>query len=201
MNNKKLISKKDVVFKHPPTRDELKDKTHKELFQHLVDIGIPRTQLESISDEDKRKSYMIEETLRLEKPFPKTIKPVLIDIKLDIDNNQKIMRYKYVNHLNSGEKENKSYKISEVSIEEYSMPLQVKDIMYNDKNNLINDIQNEISKLNLDDWNSKSKIMKFACDNGKSNTEKKRRAVELQKILLKNNYKRHRITNYDISVY
>tara|TARA_X000000950_G_C13703330_1_gene573069 strand:+ start:92 stop:700 length:609 start_codon:yes stop_codon:yes gene_type:complete len=200
-NKNKLISKEIVVFEHPPSRNELKDKTHDELFKHLLDIGVPRAQLETISDKDKRKSYMINETLRLEKPFPKIFKPVLIDVKLDIDNNEKIMRYKYVKHLYTGEKENKSYKNSVVSIEEYNLPLQVKDIMNNDKKYLINNIQNEILNLNLDEWNKKSQIMKFACDNGKSNTEKKLRAVELQKVLVKNNYKRHRITNFDISVY
>ena len=201
MDNKKLISKEVVVFEHPPTRDELKNKTHDELFQHLVDIGVSRAQLETISDKDKRKSYMIDETLRLEKPYPKIFKPVLMDVKLDINNSEKIMRYKYIKHLYTGDKENRSYNNSVVSIEEYKMPLQVKDIMNNEKECLINDIQNEISKLNLDEWNKKSQIMKFACDNGKSNTEKKLRAVELQKVLVENNYKRYRITNFDISVY
>ena len=102
---------------------------------------------------------MIDETLRLEKPYPKLFKPSLMDVRLDMDNNEKIMRYKYIKHLYSGDKENRSYNNSVVSIEEYKMPLQVKDIMNNEKECLINDIQNEISKLNLDEWNKKSQIL------------------------------------------
>lgn len=199
--NKRLISNETVVFDHPPSRNELMKKSHDELFDHLVDIGIPQVQLELISDKDKRKTYMIEETLRLEKPFPKPQPPVLMSMVFDAEKNEKILRYKYVKHLFKDEKNQGKYYNSVVSIEEYKNPLLIRDIKINEKKCLINDIKNEISKLNLDEWKTKSDIMKFACENGKSNTEKKRRAIELQKELVRNNYKRHRITHFDISVY
>lgn len=199
--NKTLISKEIVKFEHPPTYDELKNKEHDELLSHLVNIGVPLAQLEAISDKDKRRTYMIQETLRLEKPFPKSCQPVLINTECDMNNNNKILTYKYVKHLYEGEKESRSYKHSEVTIEKYTLPLQDKDIKNYEKNQLLNDINNEVQSLNLEEWKRREEVLSFACDNGKSNTERKRRLVALSRALVDNGYKRHRFTTQDISMY
>lgn len=199
--NKTLISKEIVKFEHPPTYDELKTKDHDELLTHLVTIGVPLAQLEAISDKDKRRTYMIEETLRLEKPFPKSFQPVLVNTEYDMENNEKIMTYKYVKHLYGGDKESRFYKNSEVTLEKYKLPLQNKDIKNFEKNQLLNDIDNEVKSLNLDEWNRREQVLSFACDNGKSNTERRRRLVALEKALVSNGYKRHRFTTQDISMY
>jgi len=199
--NKTLISKEIVKFEHPPNRDQLKTKDHDELLTHLVSIGVPLAQLEAISDKDKRRTYMIEETLRLEKPFPKLFQPVLVNTEYDMENNNKIMTYKYVKHLYGGDKESRFYKNSEVTVEKYKLPLQNKDIKNFEKNQLLNQIDDEVKLLNLEEWNSREKVLSFACDNGKSNTERRRRLVSLERALVSNGYKRHRITTRDISMY
>lgn len=199
--NKTLISKEIVKFEHPPTYDELKNKDHDELLSHLVNIGVPLAQLETISDKDNRRTYMIQETLRLEKPFPKSCQPVLINTECDMNNNNKILTYKYVKHLYEGENESISYKHSEVTIEKYTSPLQDKDIKNHEKNQLLNDINNEVKSLNLEEWKERGQMLSFACNNGKSNTERKRRLVALSSALVDNGYKRHRFTTQDISTY
>jgi hypothetical protein len=143
---------------------------------------------------------MIEETLRLEKPFPKPKQPVLINAEYDMENNNKILTYKYVKHLYDGEKALRSYRNSEVTIEKYKLPLLNKDIKNYEKNQLLNDINNEVQSLNLEEWKSREQLLSFACSNGKSNTERRRRLVALQRALVSNGYERHRITTHDISV-
>lgn len=199
--NKTIISKEIVKFEHPPTRDELKNKDHDELLSHLVTIGVPLAQLEAISDKDKRRTYMIEETLRLEKPIPKPYQPTLMKTEYDIDNNRKILTYKYVKHLYGEDSKSKIYKNSEVTIEKYTLPLQDKDVKNYEKNQLLNDIDNEVKSLNLEEWKRREQILSFACDNGKSNTERKRRLVALSRALVDNGYRRHRFTTRDISMY
>lgn len=199
--NRTLVSKEICKYEHPSTRDELKTKTHDELLAHLVNIGVPLAQLEAISDEDKRKTYMIDETLRLEKPYPKMLQPVLMDTEIDLSNNKKILTYKYVKHLYSGDKDTRAYKNSEVTIEKYSLPLQVKDIKNYEKTLVMKEIDDEVKSLNLDEYWRKNQILSFGCNNGKSNTEKRRRLIALQKALVNNGFKRQRITTTDIMNY
>ena len=88
---------------------------------------------------------------------------------------------KYVKHIRGNDGK---YSHSEITTESYFERLQQKDIDCENKTKLLKEIDDEVSNLNLEDYKEKEAIMKFACDNGKSSGEKKRRATSLQKRLL-----------------
>jgi len=84
-----------------------------------------------------------------------------------------------------GKRTTKEYSHTNITVEEYKIPLLVKDIQDKERNDKIKLIEEEVSGLNLDEFKDKASIMKFACDNGKSNGEKRLRATVLQKALQK----------------
>lgn len=198
MNNNKVISREEIVFETPPGLDDLKKMDHESLLEDALNIGVSRESIENIKDDDKQKVFLMNEILRIRPPVPRTIKPVLLSEDLDESKFEKKVTYKYVKHLFNDAKE---YQKSIVSVESYITPLQHSDIHFQTKNNLLRSIQTEVDNLDLEEYSSKSKILEFACNNAKSNTEKRRRATALQKRLIANDYKRHRITTFDISVY
>ena len=198
MNNNTVISRTETVFETPPGLDDLKKMDRKELRYEALNLGISRESIDNIKDDDKQKVFLVKEILRIRPPVPQTFKPVLLKEDFNPSKMEKTVSFKYVKHLFD---DAKKYQKSVVSIESYIVPLQYVDIDNQTKNNLLQSIQQEVDNLNLDEYSSKEKILEFACDNSKSNTEKRRRATALQKILIVNNYKRHRITTYDISAY
>ena len=198
MNNNTVISRTETIFETPPGPDDLKKMDHKELRNEALNLGISRESIDNIKDDDKQKVFLVKEILRIRPPIPQTFKPVLLKEDFNPSKMEKTVSFKYVKHLFD---DAKKYQKSVVSIESYIVPLQYVDIDNQTKNNLLQSIQQEVDNLNLDEYSSKEKILEFACDNSKSNTEKRRRATALQKILIVNNYKRHRITTYDISAY
>jgi hypothetical protein len=84
-----------------------------------------------------------------------------------------------------GKRTTKEYSHTNITVEEYKIPLRVKDIQNKRKADRITLVGDEVSRLNLDEFKDKASIMKFACDNGKSNGEKRLRATVLQKALQK----------------
>ena len=117
---------------------------------------------------------------------------------------------------------NGKYQHSVITTESYQLPLTERELDIRRKNNLLNSINEEISKLDLNDYLTKDSVMKFACDNGKSSGEKRLRVNALLKSIqpllneklqrelseynskgnkIKPRYEHIRITNYDISVY
>ena len=199
MNNKNtVISREQVIFETPPGPDDLKKMDYKSLLEDALNLGVSRESIENINDDDKQKVFLMNEILRIRPPVPRTIKPVLLSEDLDESTFEKKVTYKYVKHLFNDAKE---YQKSIVSVESYITPLQHSDIHFQTKNNLLHSIQTEVDNLDLEEYSSKRKILEFACNNAKSNTEKRRRATALQKRLIANDYKRHRITTFDISVY
>ena len=198
MNNNTVISRTETIFETPPGPDDLKKMDHKELRNEALNLGISRESIDNIKDDDKQKVFLVKEILRIRPPIPQTFKPVLLKEDFNPSKMEKEVSFKYVKHLFNDAKE---YQKSVVSIESYIVPLQYVDIDNQTKNNLLQSIQQEVDNLNLDEFSSKENILEFACNNAKSNTEKRRRATALQKRLIANNYKRHRITTYDISVY
>jgi hypothetical protein len=199
MNSNKIISREEVVFETPPDLNELSKLDNDALYQKSMNIGVSREAIENIKDEDKQRVFMLSEIIRIQPPIPSSIKPVLINSNYDIPKMKKTITYKYVKHIYNDD--SNKYEKSIVSVESYINPLKYSEIHCQDKQKLLDSIQTEVGKLNLDDYKTKEQIMDFACNNGKSNTEKRRRATALQKRLLENNYDRHRITTFDISVY
>tara|TARA_B110000495_G_C22534283_1_gene324654 strand:- start:63 stop:554 length:492 start_codon:yes stop_codon:yes gene_type:complete len=163
-----------------------------------MNIGVSREKIENIKDEDKQRAFMLGEIIRIQPPTPPSIKPVLIGSEYDIPNMKNKMKFNYVKHIFN---DSKKYEKSIVSTEICVVPLQKNEIQRQQNEKLFQSIQTEVGKLNLPDYSTREQIMDFACNNAKSNREKRRRATELQKKLLKHNYERHRITTSDISVY
>tara|TARA_Y100001970_G_scaffold195499_1_gene237627 strand:+ start:687 stop:1283 length:597 start_codon:yes stop_codon:yes gene_type:complete len=198
MDNNKIIKKEDVILNIPPDKDKLLKMNYEELKEHTLKLNIPRETIESIKDEDKGKIFMINECLRLQPPFPQLIKPVIISEENELDTMKKKITGRYVKHIKG--KDNK-YSHSEITIESYFENLQQVDISRENKRILLKSIDDEVSNLDLTNYNSKESIMEFACNNGKSNGEKRRRAIALQRKLITEGYNRHRITHHEISVY
>jgi hypothetical protein len=216
--NKKVISTEKVNFEVPPNREELSKMDHSEresgdseLMMKAMSLGVNRSQIEAINDIDKQKRFMIDEILRLDPPFPKRTQPVLVDTKYAIrylvdtkyliGSMEKVVTYKYVKHIIT---EGGVYSHSIISIEEYKLPMENRELDNYTKNCLEDSIIKEINALNINDYNSKQAIMGFACDNGKSSGEKRKRMIMLQNRLkneLGSDYKHRRITNYEISTY
>lgn len=198
MNSNKIISREEVVFEIPPGPDDLRKMSLDDLHSEAINLGISREVIENIKDDDKRKVFLMKEILRIRPPVPSNVLPILLNEDFDRSKMENKVTFKYVKHIFNKSNE---YEKSIVSVESYINPLQYSEIHHQDKQKLLDSIQAEVGKLNLDDYKTKEQIMDFACNNGKSNTEKRRRATALQKRLLENNYDRHRITTFDISVY
>lgn len=206
-NNKKVISTEKIVLEVPPNFDELSKIDHSEresgdsdLMKMAMSLGVNRSQIENINDIDKQKRFMIEEILRINPPFPKRTQPVLVNTNYLTASMEKIVTYKYIKHIINGG----AYSHSMVTIEEYKLPMENRELDNYTKNCLEDSISKEINDLDLNEFKDKENIMKFSCENGKSSGEKRMRMVMLQKHLKKKlggDYKHHRITNYEISTY
>tara|TARA_B100000683_G_C12332206_1_gene491067 strand:- start:196 stop:807 length:612 start_codon:yes stop_codon:yes gene_type:complete len=203
MNDNKVISSEKIILETPPDISVLNKYDKDKLIGECNRLNIPREQYEASNDEDKNRKFMISEILRLEPPIPKIQKPTLINSEYDETTMTKTNTMKYVKHIiNSGK-----YSHSIITTESYKLPLTQREIDIQNKNNLLNSIKDEISGLNLDDYKNKNDILMFACDNGKSNGEKYRRASLLSQSVIEHmrendKYIRpRRITHFDISVY
>ena len=198
MNTNKIIKREDVILDTPPDRETLMKLDYDSLKTHTLKLNVSRETIENIKDDDKARIFMINECLRLQPPFPQLVNPVIINVKHDLEDMKKEIIGKYVKHIKG--KDGK-YSHSEITTESYFERWQQRDINCENKTKLLKEIDDEVSNLNLEDYNNKEAIMKFACNNGKSSGEKRRRATTLQKRLLSEGYQRHRITNHEISVY
>jgi hypothetical protein len=198
MNSNKIIKKEDVILDTPPDRETLIKMDYDSLKTHTLKLNVSRETIDNIKDVDKEKIFMVNECLRLQPPFPRLVNPVIISVKHDLETMKKEITGKYVKHIR---RKDEKYSHSEITTESYFVRLQQKDIDCENKKELLKNIDDEVSNLNLEDYKEKEAIMKFSCNNGKSSGEKKRRATSLQKHLLSEGYQRHRITNHEISVY
>ncbi len=198
MNTNKIIKKEDVILETPPDRETLMKMDYESLKIHTLKLNVSRETIENIKDEDKEKVFMVNECLRLSPPFPRLVKPVIISEEHDLENMKKVITGNYVKHIRG---KDGRYSHSECTTESYIVRLQQSDIDCETKTKLLKSIDDEVSGLNLEDYKMKEEIMKFACDNGKSSGEKKRRATSLQRRLLSEGYNRHRITNHEIAIY
>jgi len=205
MDNNKVISSEKIVLETPPDLSILKTYGKDQLIDECRRLNIPREQYEENKDEDKNRIFMINEILRLNPPFPKSQKPVLLNSDYDESKMTKTSTMKYVKHIiNDGK-----YSHSIITKESYQLPLEQRDLNIRDKENLLNNIRNEINLINVDDYKSKDDILRFACENGYTSGEKYHRACILNQLVIenmknmKNNKKfvRPRITHFDISVY
>ena len=118
---------------------------------------------------------------------PVYMAPVVESVEYDRENMKKTMILKNVKHIYKDKSEGKmtikEYSHSIITREKYKVQLEQSELMSLEKEDLENSIKEEISNLNLDDFKTKESIMKFGCDNGKSNGEKRLRMVILQKHL------------------
>lgn len=118
---------------------------------------------------------------------PVYMAPVLESVEYDRENMKKIMILKNINHIykdkNEGKMTIKEYSHSIITREKYKVQLEQSELLRLEKEDLENSIKEEIMNLNLDDFKTKESIMKFGCENGKSNGEKRKRMIILQKHL------------------
>jgi hypothetical protein len=199
MDTNKIIKKDDVILDTPPDREILMKMDYESLKIHTLKLNISRETIENIKDEDKEKVFMVNECLRLQPPFPQLVNPVIISEEHDLENMKKEITGNYVKHIR---KKDGKYSHSECTTESYLVRLQQKDVDCENKTKLLKSIDDEVSSLNLEDYKTKEEIMNFACNNGKSSREKKRRATSLQSRLLSECHtNRHRITNHEIAIY
>ena len=129
--------------------------------------------------------------------------PVIIDIKLDEESMQKRVIYKTNTHVYKEEDKNKKvkeYKHTRILTEVSTQSLLQSDIDHREMTELMASIDKEVMDLDLTEVKNKEDILKFACQPALSNTEKKRRAVALLKVLAKRDL-RCRITTEDIRNY
>jgi hypothetical protein len=201
MNNNTIISKETVVLETPPDENTLKTYSYDDLLSMCQKLGVQRESYENILDDDKRKVFFISEILRVNPPFPRTMKPVLLYSEFDETKMTKKNTFKYVKHILPDGK----YQNTIITEESYKIPLTQRDLHLKEKNNLINSIKEEISSLNLDEYKTKEDILKFACDNNKSSGERYKRASMLNSAVINHmkgeKFIRPRITHFDISVY
>ena len=201
MNNNKIISTEKVILETPPDENTLKSYSMERLISECNRLNIPREQYEASNDSDKNKKFMVNEILRLEPPFPRTQKPVLVDSVYEESTMTKTNTMKYVKHIII----NGKYQHSVITTESYNLPLTKRELDIQKKNNLMNSIRDEISNLNLDEFKNKEDILKFACNNGKSSGERYKRASLLNEAVINHmrgeKFVRPRITHFDISVY
>ena len=113
--------------------------------------------------------------------------PVVESIEYDRENMKKTMVLKNVKHVykdkSQGKMTIKEYSHSIVTREKHKVQLEEAELMRLEREDLLNSIKEEVSKLNLEDYKTKESILKFGCDNGKSNGERRLRMVILQKHL------------------
>ena len=201
MNNNTIISKETVVLETPPDENTLKKYSYGDLLSMCQKLGVQRESYENIQDDDKRKVFFISEILRVNPPFPRIMKPVLLHSELDETTMTKKNTFKYVKHIIHDGK----YQNTIITEESYKIPLTQRDLHLKEGNNLVNSIKEEISSLNLNEYKTKEDILKFACDNDKSSGEKYRRASMLNSAVINHmkgkKFTRPRITHFDISVY
>lgn len=202
MNKNKVISSEKIVLEVPPDLNILKTYNKEELLKECIRLNVPREQYEASNDEDKNRVFMINEILRLNPPMPKIERPTLVDSEYDESTMTKTNTLRYVKHI----VEDKKYQHSIITIESYKLPLTQNELANRDKENLLNNIRNEINLINLDDYKTKDDILRFACEKGGSSGEKYRRASILNQLVIENmkndkKFVRPRITHYDISVY
>lgn len=118
---------------------------------------------------------------------PVYMPPSLESVEYDRENMKKTMILNNVKHVykdkTQGKMTVKEYSHSVVTMEKHTVQLEEKELMGLEKEDLVNSIKDEISNLNLDDFKTKESILKFGCENGKSNGEKRKRMVILQKHL------------------
>lgn len=202
MDNNKVISSEKIVLEVPPDVNILKTYNKEELLTECIRLNIPREQYEASNDEDKNRIFMINEILRLNPPMPKIERPTLVDGEYDEYTMTKTNTLRYVKHI----VEDTKYQHSIITLESYKLPLTQKELANRDKENLLNNIRNEINLINIDDYKTKDDILRFACENSGTSGEKYRRASILNQLVIENmkndkKFVRPRVTHYDISVY
>ena len=183
MDKNTVISKVVIVLKTPPNMSELKAMKDEELISICKGLRVPREQYDG-KDKDKNRIFMINEILRLRPPVPPIEKPVLVDITFDEEKMTKTLIFRYLKHIMN----NDGYKHSVKTLESYSEPLDQKDLQNETKENLMNSIHEEVSELELSEYLTKDAVLDFACNNGKSSGEKRKRVnvlLEAIKPLLK----------------
>ncbi len=129
--------------------------------------------------------------------------PVIIKEQFDTGIMQKRVIYKTNTHIYKDEDKNKKvkeYKHTRILTEVATQSLLQSDIDHREMTELMASIDEEVMTLDLSEIKSKEDILKFACQPALSNTEKKRRAVALLKVLAKRDM-RCRITTEDIRNY
>ena len=118
---------------------------------------------------------------------PVYMAPSVESVEYDRGNMKKIIVLKNVKHVYKDKSEGKmtikEYSHSIVTREKYKVLMEHSELMRLEKEDLEESIKGEISNLNLDDFKTKESILKFGCNNGKSNGEKRKRMVILQKQL------------------
>ena len=154
--------------------------------------------------EEKKRKIRDETKILTEAERLQTVsQPVIIDIKLDEESMQKRVIYKTNTHVYKEEdkkKKVKEYKHTRILTEVSTQSLLQSDIDHREMTELRASIDEEVMKLDLTEIKNKEDILMFACQPGLSNTEKKRRAVALQKSLVKRDI-RCRIITADIRNY
>ena len=118
---------------------------------------------------------------------PVYTQPVVESVEYDRENMKKIMILQNTRHVykdkDEGKTTSKEYSHSVITREKHKLQLEHGELKRLEKEDLVNSIKEEISDLNLNDFKTKESILKFGCDNGKSNGEKRKRVVILQKHL------------------
>ena len=118
---------------------------------------------------------------------PVYMAPSVESVDYDRENMKKTLIFKNVKHIykdkTQGKMTVKDYSHSIVTNEKKIVKLEEKELMGLEKEDLLNSIKNEVSNLNMDDFKTKESILKFGCENGKSNGEKRLRMIILQKHL------------------
>lgn len=113
----------------------------------------------------------------------------IIDVEYDLDKGVKHVTYAKERHSYSDPTEkgaSKKYKKTTIQHERYPFTISQHEMNVMTKNELLDKIKHEVGDLDLSDFKTKEDVLKFANGDGYiSNTEKKRRAVELIKSLQK----------------
>jgi len=170
MDKNEVISKEVLVLKTPPNVSELKAMEYEELISICKSLQVPREQYEG-KDKDKNRVFMIVEILRLRPPVPPIEKPVLVDITFDEEKMTKTLTFRYLKHIMNSD----GYKHSVKTLESYNLPLYQKDLQNETKENQMNSVQAEVSELELSEYLTKDAVLDFACNNGKTSGEKRKR--------------------------
>ena len=148
--------------------------------------------------EEKKRKISDETKVLTEHQRLQTIcQPVIIKEQFDTGIMQKRVIYKTNTHVYV---DDKNYKHTRILTEVSTQSLLQSDIDHREMTELMASIDEEVMDLDLSEIKSKEDILMFACKPALSNTEKKRRAVALLKVLAKRDI-RCRITTEDIRNY